>query len=100
MPKKSELSQDQRVEAVMAMLRREEPVPLLARRYGVSEQSLYRWRDEFINAGKQGLGGKSSAAESAREQDRLKREIESRDQVIGELTIANRILKKLSGPSL
>lgn len=32
---------------------------VLARRYGVSEQSLYRWRDEFINAGKQGLGGKS-----------------------------------------
>lgn len=41
-----------------------------------------------------------ASPESAREQDRLKRAIESRDQVIGELTIANRILKKLSGPSL
>lgn len=30
----------------------------------------------------------------------LQREIETREQVIGELTIANRILKKLSGPSL
>lgn len=84
----------------MAMLRREAPVPQLARRFGVSEQSLYRWRDEFISAGKQGLSGKAPEQEQARELARLKGEIESRDQVIGELTIANRILKKLSGPSL
>lgn len=100
MPRKSELTQEQRAEAVMAMLRREAPVPQLARRFGVSEQSLYRWRDEFISAGKQGLSGKAPEQEQARELARLKGEIESRDQVIGELTIANRILKKLSGPSL
>lgn len=100
MPKKSELTQEQRAEAAMAMLRRETPVPQLARRFGVSEQSLYRWRDEFISAGKLGLAGKTPEHEQAREMARLKGEIESRDQVIGELTIANRILKKLSGPSL
>lgn len=100
MPKKSELTQEQRTEAVMAMLRREEPVPQLARRYGVSEQSLYRWRDEFVSAGKLGLAGKAPEVEQAREVARLRSEIESRDQVIGELTIANRVLKKLSGPSL
>ncbi len=100
MPRKSELTQEQRAEAVMAMLRREAPVPQLARRFGVSEQSLYRWRDEFISAGKQGLSGKAPEQEQARELARLKGEIESRDQVIGELTIANRIQKKLSGPSL
>ena len=100
MPKKSELTQEQRTEAVMAMLRREEPVPQLARRYGVSEQSLYRWREEFISAGKLRLAGKAPEVEQAREVARLKVEIESRDQVIGELTIANRVLKKLSGPSL
>ncbi|GMU44142.1 MAG: hypothetical protein DYH17_16355 [Xanthomonadales bacterium PRO6] len=99
MPKKSELTQEQRAEAVMALLRREAPVPQLARRFGVSEQSLYRWRDEFISAGKLGLAGKAPEHEQAREMARLKGEIESRDQVIGELTIANRILKKLSGPS-
>ena len=100
MPKKLELTQEQRVEAVMAMLRREETTPQLARRYGVSEQSLYRWREEFISAGKLGLVGKAPEPGQAREVERLQREIESRDQVIGELTIANRILKKRSGPSL
>ena len=100
MPKKSGLTPEKRSEVVLAMLRREEPAPVLARRYGVSEQSLYRWREEFISAGKHGLAGKTPAVEQGRELSRLQREIESRDQVIGELTIANRVLKKLSGPSL
>jgi hypothetical protein len=39
-------------------------------------------------------------AQASKEMSKLQREIETREQVIGELTIANRILKKLSGPSL
>jgi hypothetical protein len=34
-----------------------------------------------------------------KEVNRLQREVESREQIIGELTVVNRILKKLSGPS-
>ena len=55
MPKRSELSVEQRREAVLALLRREEPAVKLARRFGVSEQTLYRWRDEFKK-----LSGRSS----------------------------------------
>ncbi|MHC4406136.1 MAG: helix-turn-helix domain-containing protein [Planctomycetota bacterium] len=29
---------------MLALLRREEPAAQLARRFGVSEQTLYRWR--------------------------------------------------------
>ena len=47
MPKKSEVPVPQRCEAVLALLRREEPAVALSRRYGVSEQTLYRWRDEY-----------------------------------------------------
>ena len=99
MGKKSELSIERRVEAVLSLLRREEPARQIARRYGVSEQSLYRWRDEFLQAGKQGLNGKSGDSALQKEVSRLQREIESREQVIGELTVANRLLKKLPGPS-
>jgi hypothetical protein len=48
--------------------------------------------------GKAQLQGKGGEAQSSKELSRLQREIERREQVIGELTIANRIL--LSGPSL
>ncbi len=99
MGRKSGLSAEQRVEAVLSLLRREEPAKQIARRYGVSEQSLYRWRDSFLDAGKQGLKGNSGDGALQKEVNRLQREVESREQVIGELTVVNRILKKLSGPS-
>jgi transposase-like protein len=100
MGRKSELPADKRVELVLALLRKEEPAAQIARRAGVSEPTLYRWRDEFISGGKAQLGGKGSEGLAAKELARLQREIETREQVIGELTVANRILKKLSGPSL
>jgi transposase-like protein len=91
---------EKRVELVLALLRKEEPATQIARRAGVSEPTLYRWRDEFIAGGKAQLGGTGNEAVAAKELAKLQREIETREQVIGELTIANRILKKLSGPSL
>lgn len=100
MGKKSEIPVEKRVELVLALLRKEEPAAQIARRAAVSEPTLYRWRDEFISGGKTQLQGKGAEAQSAKELSRLQREIERREQVIGELTIANRILKKLSGPSL
>ena len=76
-------------------LRREEPAAKVARRFGVSEQTLYRWRDEFLAGGEAALAnGKGGADLRDREIRELKKEVERRDQVIGELTIANRILKK------
>lgn len=99
MGRKSLLESGQRKEAVLALLRREEPAAQLARRFGVSEQTLYRWRDEFIAGGEAALAAKNGSAGADRRMAELEHQIEKRDQVIGELTIANRILKKLSGPS-
>ncbi len=97
MGKKSGLEVSGRREAVLALLRREEPAAVLARRYGISEQTLYRWRDEFVSAGEAALvAGKGGNGTQQRQVEELRREIERRDQVIGELTIANRILKKTS----
>ena len=48
----------------MKLLRREEPTAVLARRYGVSEQSLYRWQDEFLEAGQAALAdGKNGSGD-------------------------------------
>jgi len=98
MPRKSKISVAQKQEAIMKLLRREEPAAVLARRYGVSEQSLYRWRDEFLEGGKAALAdGKRGGGDGpSKRVQNLERELATRDQVIGELTIANRIFKKLS----
>jgi transposase-like protein len=100
MPKRAELTVEQRREAILALLRREEPAVQLARRYGVSEQTLYRWRDEFLAGGESALAhGKQGSDGRDREIRALKAELEERTLVIGELAAANRILKKLSGQS-
>jgi transposase-like protein len=100
MGKRSELTTAQRRAAVLVLLRREEPAVKVARRLGVSEQTLYRWRDEFLAGGEAALAnGKGGADPRDREIRELNKEVERRDQVIGELTIANRILKKMQDGS-
>jgi transposase-like protein len=100
MPKHSELTVAQRRDAVLALLRREEPAAQLARRWGISEQTLYRWRDDFLSAGEAALAhGRNGADGRDRENRELRAQLEERNLVIGELTVANRILKKLSGQS-
>jgi transposase-like protein len=92
---KSKLSVSERREAVLSLLRREESANVLSRRYGVSENSLYRWRDEFMSAGEAALAnGKGKADPRDRRIAELKKQLFERDRVIGELTIANRVLKK------
>lgn len=101
MGRKSEVPLKDRREAVLSLLRREEPATTIARRVGVSEPTLYRWRDEFIAAGEAALtsGTKKGVDPRDRRIAELEQQIEKRDQVIGEYTIANRILKKISGQS-
>jgi transposase len=99
MGQRSKLNAEQRMELVLQLLRKEAPAVQIARRGGISEQTLYRWRDEFLQGGKQALNGKGLQSEQAKAVSRLNAQIAERDQVIGELTIANRIFKKLSGES-
>jgi transposase len=93
---KSMLKVEDRVELVLRLLRREEPAAQIARRAGISEQTLYRWRDGFIGGGKQGLSRRTN--EPTRQIERLERALAERDRIIGELTVANRVLKKVSAP--
>lgn len=96
MAKKSELKVEERVAVVLSLLRKEEPVAALSRRYQVSEQTLYRWRDEFLAGGKERLskGSEPESKDTERRIEKLEHDLAKRAQMIGELTIANEILKK------
>ena len=101
MGKPSNLTIEQRTEAVLSLIRREEPAAKIARRYGISEPTLYRYRDLFLEGGKAGIASGAGKADSRnRKIEALQKAMEQRDQVIGELTIANRVFKKLSGERL
>lgn len=94
MGRKSNLGKEERVEVVLALLRGEEKLEVLARRHGICANTVRRYRDEFIAGGRAQLMGKSSTQGLESENKALKRQIEERDMVIGEYTIANRVLKK------
>jgi len=91
MRRKSALTVEQRTQFVLKLLSKEESGAQIARRAGVSEQTLYRWRDEFLSGGAAGLAGRGSNDLQAKEIEKLKEQLAERDQVIGEITVVNRI---------
>jgi transposase len=96
MSKKSSLGAAERTALVLRLLAKEEPAAQIARRAGVSE-TTFRWREQFIEGGAARVAGNGTPKAEAREIERLKRALAKRDQVIGELTIANRLWGKLPG---
>ena len=97
MGKQSKLTIEQRTAAALSLIRKEEPAAKIARRYGISEPTLYRYRDLFLESGKAGIASGAGKADARDKKiENFEKALEQRDQVIGELTIANRVFKKLS----
>jgi transposase len=95
MGRKSDIPLEARLTAVIAAIKGVESMEVIARRHGITSQTLGRWKQQFMEGGKAGLAG-TAAKPSAREKE-LEREVEQRNQIIGEITVANEILKKSLG---
>jgi transposase-like protein len=90
------ISTETKVQAVLSLLRKEESARAISRRYEVAEQTLYNWRDRFLEEGKRGLKGKTVDRSDIK---RLEKEIQERDELIANLSVANYVLKKTAGKS-
>ena len=60
--RKKDLSAEQRRRWALSAVRREDSMVSLSREAGVTEQTLYRWRDLFIKGGCERLNGGGDAA--------------------------------------
>ena len=96
MPNRAKVSNEQRGEAVLRLLRKEGTAHTIARDLGVSEPTLYQWREKFLASGFKGLSGKGGGGV---DEEQRQREMAQLHQVIGELTVANNVLKKNLGIS-
>lgn len=85
---------DFKMKLVLSVLRGEASQEELARRHSVSPGLLAKWKEKFIEAGLSGFAREGRSLEPMSRLHQLESEIASRDQVIGELTLANRLLKK------
>ena len=90
MPRLSRLPLEERSDLVVTALRGSEALEALARRHGVWANMVRKWRDEFLSAGQARLAGKDDQAGLCEETRQLRKELGEREQIIGELTVANR----------
>ena len=81
-------SAGKKMDVVLRLLRGEK-LEELSRELGIEAHRLAAWRDEFLEAGKEGLKGKRQVSE----EDRRLREAERK---VGELTLENEVWKKVA----
>ena len=89
MGRKLTYTPDEKAQVVLKILTKQKPIATMAKELEVSEQTLYRWRDEFLQAGTSAMMRKPPARVD--EVDMLKREIAKRDRLIGELVVSTRV---------
>ena len=75
-------------------LRGEESIAELCRREGLASNVYYRWSKEFLEAGKKRLAGDTARAATSDEVKELRREASALKEVVADLTLENRLLKK------
>ncbi|OKO67127.1 transposase [Bradyrhizobium sp. NAS80.1] len=93
-------SAEEKIRIVLAGLRGEENICELCRREGIAASMSYGWSKEFLEAGKRRRAGDTARAATSGEVKDLRREAAALKEVVADLTLENRLLKKsMNGPS-
>lgn len=87
-------SAEEKIRIVLEGLRGEDSIAELCRREGISESLYYSWSKEFLEAGKKRLAGDTRREATSDEVKGLKQENDQLKQVVAELLLKNRVLKK------
>ena len=91
---KRQFSAEEKIRIVLEGLRGEESIAELCRREGISSSMYYGWSKEFLEAGKRRLAGDTARAATSDEVKELRREASALKEVVADLTLENRLLKK------
>jgi transposase-like protein len=87
-------SAENKIRIVMEGLKGEDTVAELCRREGISQSLYYSWSKQFLEAGKGRLAGNTRREATSEEVKDLKQENEQLKQLVAELALKNRVLKK------
>jgi len=79
---------------VIAGLRGEDSIAELCRREGINQNLYYRWSKDFLEAGKKRLAGDTAREATSDEVKGLRAETQQLKELLAELMIDNRLLKK------
>ena len=89
-----QFSAEEKIRIVLTGLRGEDSIAELCRREGIVQNLYYRWSKEFLEAGKKRLAGDTARAATSDEVRELRRDASALKEVVAELTLENRLLKK------
>ena len=87
-------SSEEKIRIVLEGLKGEASIAELCRREGISPNLYYRWSKDFLEAGKKRLQGDTVREANGQEVSGLREENEQLKQVVAELTLKHRLLKK------
>jgi transposase len=86
-------SVDFKARVVLSVLRGEMTGAEAARRHGVSETSVAKWKEQFVAAGRAGLE-RAGAARASGEQARVAAQVDELTRALGEAHVELRLLRR------
>ena len=87
-------SAEDKIRIVLDGLRGEDSIAEICRKEGIAKSLYYVWSKEFLEAGKRRLAGDTARAATSDEVKTLCREATALKEVVADLTLENRLLKK------
>ena len=87
-------SAEEKIRIVLDGPRGEVSISELCRKEGIAQSLYYRWSKDFLEAGKKRLAGDTQREANSSEVQDLREENRSLKEVVAELTLDNRTLKK------
>ena len=87
-------SSEEKIRIVLEGLRGEESIAELCRREGISPNLYYNWSKEFLEAGKRRLQGNTKRQATSGEVTDLRRENSQLKELLAEMALRIRMLKK------
>ena len=91
-------SSEEKIRIIIDGIRGETTIAELCRKEGISQGNYYKWTIDFMEAGKRRLSGDTMREANTTEVHEIKTENQSLKELVAELSLRNRELKKnLSG---
>ena len=89
---------EEKIRIILEGLRGQDSIANICRKEGIAPSIYYKWSKAFLEAGKRQLNGDTIREASSSEVSDLRSENEQLKQLVAELSLKNRVLKKsLSG---
>ena len=85
---------EEKIRIVLEGLKGEDSIAAICRREGIAPSLYYKWSKTFLQAGKRRLDGDTIREANSDQVCELRRENEELKQLVAELSLKNRVLKK------